>query len=411
MARKQKIAVIGSGIGGLAVAAFLKDQGHGVTIYTEQSSPSAEGGGLIVPPSGQAVLERLGILRKLMSYGVKISRIDGERVRDEKSVVRARYGVGDAARFGLALQRLALIEALHDAAVSRGVEIETDHMVLGIDTPEEPYLIIEGARQAGPFDLVVDASGARSGISSLMSAQFGYGMLSAVADAPKNMADIGGVFLQRYDRAKTMAGLLPIGTTARDATPKVALFWSMKTSAYDTWRERDLNEWKAETYAHWPDFEFFLSRVDRHDDLRFETYNHGSLNRLARGRIAYVGDAAHQSAPQLGHGANHALLDAMTLARALNEGRELEAALKAYSLRRLLHMKLSQAISGVATPMFQSDYRVPALLRDAVIAPISATGWGERLVSRVLSGDVITPHGLRKTAAQRPAVIAPEPGE
>jgi len=56
-----KIAIAGCGPGGLASALLLKRAGHDVTLYDQFAAPRALGSGLLIQPSGQAVLAQLGL--------------------------------------------------------------------------------------------------------------------------------------------------------------------------------------------------------------------------------------------------------------------------------------------------------------------------------------------------------------
>ena len=55
------IAVIGSGIGGLASSIFLARQGHQITVYEQADSPRPVGAGFLLQPPGQRVLGKLGV--------------------------------------------------------------------------------------------------------------------------------------------------------------------------------------------------------------------------------------------------------------------------------------------------------------------------------------------------------------
>ena len=411
MARSLTIGIVGCGIGGLSAAALLRDQGHKVTIYDQFPAPRPVGSALIVQPTGQSVLNDLGVLNRALTHGVRITSLDGKCADEGTQVLSASYGGGDPDRFGLAIHRGALFEILLDAAISRGVEVQHDSMVLGVDRPEDPYLVIENAREAGPFDLVIDASGASSSVTPLLTAQLSYGALWGVIDLPEG-AELKPVLRQRYRGAHQMAGIMPIGSLPGQSTQKAAVFWSMRRDEHADWLERNLEDWKAETYELWPEFEYFVSGMTAHDQLHFATYAHGSLNKFHSGRVAYLGDAAHQASPQLGQGANHALLDAATLAGALAEEPAVTRALARYTRRRLLHVKSYQAMSALFTPLYQSKSGTLAKLRDRVLAPVSMTGVGQKLISRLICGDLVRPHGLGKPARNAPAMEAiGEPGE
>jgi len=139
------------------------------------------------------------------------------------------------------------------AAQARQISLVTDHLVFEANNPNDPYLRIEGNRQAGPFDLVVDASGAGSRLSPLIPVKLSYGALWGIVDLPETERDLGEALRQRYIGARKMAGILPLGHLPGETGAKAAVFWSLKRSEYDSWREADIADWKAEVSEMWPD--------------------------------------------------------------------------------------------------------------------------------------------------------------
>jgi 2-polyprenyl-6-methoxyphenol hydroxylase-like FAD-dependent oxidoreductase len=59
------IGVIGCGTAGAAAALFLARAGHDVRVFERVADPKPVGAGIIVQPSGQAVLARLGLLERV----------------------------------------------------------------------------------------------------------------------------------------------------------------------------------------------------------------------------------------------------------------------------------------------------------------------------------------------------------
>lgn len=55
------IAIVGCGISGLAAALLLHRQGHRVTLYERLEALRPVGSGLMVQPTGLAVLAKLGL--------------------------------------------------------------------------------------------------------------------------------------------------------------------------------------------------------------------------------------------------------------------------------------------------------------------------------------------------------------
>lgn len=413
MERVLDIAVVGCGIGGLAAASLLRDQGHAVTVFDQFSDPQPNGAGLIIQPVGQKVLADLGILGSALSHGVKINGLIGRNHYNGRSALSARYNAIDEDKFGLGIHRGTLFTLMLKAAQSRQIKIASDHMVLAMDSSDSPYLRIEGNRQAGPYDLVVDASGSNSQISPLLTTDLAYGALWCVVDLPQSERDLGNCLRQRYVNARKMAGVLPLGTLPGEKTAKAAVFWSLKRSEYEDWREADIADWKAEAAEFWPDFGYLLEQIKSHDDVTFATYSHGSLNKVYKKRLVHIGDAAHRASPQLGQGANMALLDAALLAEAMAEG-PVSKALALYQRRRMLHLKTYQFLSLLMTPLYQSDSQVRSWMRDRILTPFSKTGPGARFVSRIISGDLIDPFGGRRKGepdAEQVRDILRGPGE
>ena len=67
MAAKPRIAIIGAGIGGLAVAGFLEQQGAAVTVYEQARKFLRVGAGIQMGPNAVHVLRALGLEPKLRS--------------------------------------------------------------------------------------------------------------------------------------------------------------------------------------------------------------------------------------------------------------------------------------------------------------------------------------------------------
>ena len=404
MERTLDIAVVGSGIGGLSAACLLKDHGHTVTVFDEFTSPQPVGSGLIIQPVGQRVLADIGVLGAALSHGVKIRALSGRNVQNDRVALAARYDIADQASYGLGIHRGTLFSLMLKAAQARQIKIVSGHMVLGVNDTKAPYLRIEGNRQAGPFDLVVDASGAGSQISPLVPVDLAYGALWGVVDLPEDERDLGNCLRQRYEGSHKMAGVLPIGTLPGSSVAKAAIFWSLKRDQVDVWRETDLADWKAEAGALWPDFGYLLEQIKHHDQMIFASYSHGSLNRVWKDRVVHIGDAAHRSSPQLGQGANMALLDGCTLAEAVGRW-PIPKALSVYQRRRFAHQKLYQLMSFAMTPLYQSDRRLMPAIRDRMLTPLTRSKIGASIVAKVISGHLIDPFGGRRSNSLDPKQV------
>jgi 2-methyl-3-hydroxypyridine 5-carboxylic acid dioxygenase len=66
---------------------------------------------------------------------------------------------------------------------------------------------------------------------------------------------------------------------------------------------------------------------------RYDRYETTVLKEWTRGRVALVGDAAHAMCPALAQGAGCAMVNALALAVAVDEGDTVEGALQTWELR------------------------------------------------------------------------------
>ncbi|MBN9278809.1 MAG: FAD-dependent monooxygenase, partial [Hyphomicrobium sp.] len=217
--------------------------------------------------------------------------------------------------------------------------------------------------------------------------QFKYGAIWAALPITDGWAH-RATLMQRYDGAPVMIGVLPIGRLPEDPTPRCAFFWSVRADQREAWMAAGLDAWKARVATLWPAIAPILDSVRAPGDLSFVSYADVVVERpYCPGRsLAVIGDGAHGTSPQLGQGANLALMDAMTLAGALSREDTIEAALQDFHAARRRHVAFYQLASRWLTPFFQSDSRVLGLVRDATFGLASMVPFAEGQMLRTLAG-------------------------
>jgi salicylate hydroxylase len=120
-------------------------------------------------------------------------------------------------------------------------------------------------------------------------------------------------------------------------------------------------------------------------------YGHSTMRQPYGDKIVFIGDAAHSTSPQLGQGANMALLDAWSLVDALRQTNDIDGALRQYAKSRRWHVRAFQFSSLAMTPFYQSDSRVLAGLRDLLFDPVSRLPIARRIVAGLISGMLARP--------------------
>lgn len=333
--------VVGAGIGGLTSAVALHRRGWRVTVCERSPEPPSPAAGIGLAPNA---------LRALGAVGVDVSRAIGGAVPATMGVRRpdglwlTRAGTADmAARYGmapLAVPRPALTAtlaaALPPSALRYGAE------VTGVDDAEGRPTV-RTAAAAGP-DLPADLVVAADGIHSpLRRAHFpahpglhyiGETAWRTIVDAPDlripAMSETWGRG-ERFGVTPLVDGRYYLYATAvvppdtRFADPRTELL-----RRFGTWHDPV------------PALLERVGRLDAADVLRNDLYDLAApLPHLHHGRIAWLGDAAHAMAPNLGQGGCQAIEDAVVLARLLPAGERgdggdtaVAAALAAYTAAR-----------------------------------------------------------------------------
>lgn len=391
----KKIAICGAGPAGLAAALFLHRAGHAVEIIERFDQPAPVGSGLILQPTGLSVLAALGLLGRILNLGHRIDRLLGTDARSGRTVLDVRYASGPRQRFGLAVQRTALFDMLHDAVLAERIAIRPSSTVTGVrDIGTRPVLRMEGG-ELGPYDLVIDATGARSQlVSTLLTREPARGLAYGAFWATLDARDFGferHALVQRYDHAEVMLGVLPIGRLHTADPERLAFFWSQKTGEVDRVKAAGLEAWKGRVLSYWPALTPLLDQITTWDDMVLARYQHRTLKRPASGRVVFLGDSAHCTSPQLGQGANMALLDAAALAHGLDAYEDIDAAIDAYCRSRRSHVRLFQTLSLAFTPFYQSDSHLISTIRDQLVATVANIPPLPRLLASIVSGTLINP--------------------
>ena len=392
------VAIAGAGPTGLALALMLKRQGRRVVVHERFDAPRPVGAGFMLQPTGLHVLDRLGLTSRITALGQPLNHVFGREARRRRIVLDVRYSDLRTPRpdgiNALGVHRATIFHALHDACRAEGVAFQTDTEVVGASGGR-----LSTARGGvGPaFDLVVDASGARSPIADALRvaqgsrrAELPWGALWATVPWPGAPFDEGALE-QVYRGASRMIGVLPCGTRPDGPDRLATFFWSLKHADHPEWRAAGLEPWKAEVRALWPEVSPVLDTIIDPDQLTLARYGHHTLPLPVADRLAVVGDAAHSTSPQLGQGVNMGLLDAQALADALDAHPDLTEALSAYAAARRWHVRLYQALSMGFTPFYQADGRALPWVRDHVLGKLARLPFAARILAATVSGVLLDP--------------------
>lgn len=379
------VAIVGYGTAGQALAVALSGDGHRVTVFERVAQPGPVGAGFLLQPTGLAVLWALGLLPQALAHGMPIARLYGETLAG-RPVMDMRYRELHPALFGLGLQRGAIFGIL-DRAWTASRTLLCGRAITHVDA-ERGVLTDAGGDVHGPYDLVVVADGS----ASSLRAQVGevaydrpYPWGAQWCLVPAEGWAWADELRQRYHRARRMVGMLPVGTRPDDPVPRISFFWSAPVAALDG-PPAAAEAWRADVAAVWPEVLPHLAHTAVPGGLAVARYRDSVLRRWHRGRAVLAGDGAHAMSPQLGQGANMALVDALVLRDALRGSDDVPAALTRLVAARRDHIRAYHLWSRWLTPLFQSDRDAVAWLRDRVFHPLSRVPGSRGQALRILTG-------------------------
>jgi 2-polyprenyl-6-methoxyphenol hydroxylase-like FAD-dependent oxidoreductase len=280
--------VVGCGTAGAAAALFLRRQGHRVTVLEQVVQPGPVGAGIILQPSGQAVLRCLGVDRAVFAAGeplrgltvLKAAGDEAAALTEGANVNRAplmalRYDDVPGDHVGLGLHRGVLFQTLFDAVRREDIDLRLG--VVGQDVARERanrWIVTPEGKHLGPFDLVVVADGARSKFRddtqlTTRADPYPWGALWFMADDPDH--HFRDELFQVVQSTGILIGLLPTGFDVAGRR-KVSFFFSVRADRAAEVRAMDVDAFRAFVCRVVPEAEPVLAQLGSCADLLYSGY-------------------------------------------------------------------------------------------------------------------------------------------
>jgi salicylate hydroxylase len=341
-----RVAVVGAGIAGLAVAACLRRVGIGCVVYERTRRLGEVGAGIQVGPNASRLLHRLGLADDLVAAGVRPAAVELRHWRTGEPAARMPLGPAGEATYG------APYYTLHRAALHRALLRQVDRVDVGrrcvgvVDHGGRAELRFDDAGSV-TADLVVGADGIRSVIREALA-----------HDAPY----FSGITVYRGLIRRCGAGSVESLVTvwlgpgrhcvwypiSDDLVNVVASIPDTSAGAGEEWtapgRVADL----AAAYDGWhPEVRRMVAGLEA--VTRWSLHERPALPRLCTARVVLVGDAAHPMLPFGAQGASQAIEDAAALAVCLRGtgASGVPAALRRYDALRRPRLARIAATVGV----------------------------------------------------------------
>lgn len=375
----QRIAIAGFGIAGGAAALLLSRRGHAVTVFERAPVVGPVGAGFLLQPSGQAVLERMGLLAPIAAGSERIEALHAITSRGRR-LIELDYRELGACAYGV--HRGLLFETLASALAGTSARIELGFEVTSFrESKEGAFLASVDGRGAGPFDLLIAADGARSRLRAQVSpgGREGVDPYAALWTVGPCSAVRGHLF-QVTRGTRQLVGLLPLGGG------RANFFWGLAARDWESLRRSSFPRFRDQVLHLAPQAEQVLAGIGGFEAFVYGGYVRARPHRLVSGRVVLAGDAAHPMPPHLGQGVNLALVDVEGLAGALDEAADLSSALTQHETRRRRQTRFYTRLSRISAPFFQSDLTPLGVLRDLGLPWLTKVPPLRRAMEQTLAG-------------------------
>lgn len=376
--RGVRVSVVGAGIGGACAAVLLARAGAEVTLVERVAEPRAIGAGILLQPNGLAVLYGLG-LRDAIMQGSFVTREGAIYDAAGRPLVRLQtFDFGDGLDHFVAIRRSTLSELLIDR-VERDTGIDTS---FGVEVHEIPE-----------SDLVIGADGVHSVVRSACGIphrlhRTGVSYVRGLVDG--DVVDGFGEYWTRLG----LFGIGPVGDAtyffAGTACPAVA----------EAVAARDLSTFRAAWIDALPGSEPVLSCIGSFDDLLVNEVETVHCRRFVHTNVALLGDAAHAMYPNVGQGANSALVDAAVLVSKLRDAPDVGTALRRYDRVRRPRTKRVQRDAARLARLAALRPAPLRAMRDMFLRSMTGRGVSRRRLFRTMQVDpAVLLHEVRSLSA------------
>lgn len=364
------VVVVGAAAGGAAAALACARGGARVTVVERIASPRAVGAGIAIAANGLAVLRRLGVEEAVVASAEKVGAprvVDGR----DRVLLRPPPSASDVRVLrrselqGILLDALAAHERIEVKLGLTVHEASRDGLLRVAPTPTtrgNPAEVGEGETLRA--DLVIGADGVHSRVRACGD----FGARVRKPGIPYLRVLVPGDHATETE-AWTNEGLFGSlrvrgGTYAYASAGSPAMQRALAARDLDAIRRL----W-SKAYAR---AGAVFAAVDAFEDVLVNAIVRVDCERWHDGRLVVLGDAAHAMAPNLGQGANSALVDAVTLVDELQAATDFEMGLRSWTARRRPKVKWVADTADALGAMAELRGPVARFVRDRLLMPMLA---------------------------------------
>lgn len=341
-----KIAIVGAGLGGLACAVALHNQGFDVEVYEKAQDFRPVGGGLGLLPNGSKILDKIhpGIVEEIKNCSccVKetvLKNTQGETIRTSPaSRFENNYGYPLISVWWWRLQQTLV------SKLPKNI-IHLNHRCTGFSQDNEGVDIYfnnqQDSKKTVRADLLIGADGIKSVVRANLIADGEANFLNsmswrAVIKNKQQVLNPGQMGFVRGHRE--FMYLLNVGQG------DIAWLYRQQSEDYSLSTNKDKVKSRVlDKIADWgKPLRSLVEETPSERILEGGICDRLPLDCWSKGRVVLLGDSAHPMAPAAGQGANSSFEDAWVLADCLSNASSINEAFINYEKRRIPRLKIIQ---------------------------------------------------------------------
>ena len=380
----QQIAIVGAGPAGLTAALAARKLGLQVKVFEQAPDFKQVGGGIMIHSNGQRVLNALGLLE---SFEPKMVLLRKGIIEGLNGKVLAEV---DFTELGIPFNRCAVVwryqlqEHLLKAAEKEGIQVDFNHRLETMQINENQAVLKFENNSEFIADIVIAADGVNSRVrdtSKFDSQKIAVGEGWVRGSSSLKLSD--RAFREIWGDDGRRFGIAPLTEN------KIYFYARVPLGKWDEIRENNLDDW-IESWRDFKDAIEILRCVTDWQKVNYSELFEIYAKEWAKPPVFLTGDAAHAMTPNVGQGANSAMVDALILARILADseknGKTIEEAGREYTALRRPFVTKIQTMARQNGQLAGNTSAAARFLRNILFAATKNLGFIRRKNMEVFVG-------------------------
>ncbi len=351
--KKNKIIILGAGVGGLTTAIALHQKGfQNITIYERRKTATTIGAGIVLWANATNILDKLSLLNEIEKVGGKINEM--QRLTKKNEFLGAINVNEIDKKIGfqsLSISRKDLQEILIQKIKNLNIEILYHHKATEIKNKA----IYFDNNKTVFADIIIGADGRMNSVARKyvngnnkpVYQNFVNWIGILESDEPifteNNVLDFWGCG-ERF-------GIVPIS--------KYKGYWAGAKSLplNSPYKKEDNKDILIKLFGHWSSKIKTIIQSTKDENIKYiEVFDHNPITNWHKENVCLIGDAGHSALPTSGQGACQAIEDAFHFSNILDiENNMEEAFIKFQKLRFEKTTIITMAGRNFAKSLFNTD--------------------------------------------------------